>query len=212
MDNQLDTWTNFNNQYWPAHYLINKKGQVVYTHLGEGQYQETENNIRTLLGLGNKHVSEVGDIDFNQAQTPETYLGYARMQAFGSPETIAFDHMQHYTFPAFLPANHWALSGQCSVQGQRIVSEEAHAKLELNFTAKHVYLVLGNSTEVPIIISLKLNGKAIERSSAKDVRGGRVSVEGHRLYELIDQNAITNGLLEIEILQPGLEAYAFTFG
>ena len=212
LDNNLDTWTNFNNQYWPAHYLINQSGQVVYTHFGEGEYQTTENAIRKLLGLNVSVANKANPSALQSSQTPETYLGYERARAFSSPEDIAVNTSLAYTLPSFIPANHWALSGLWSIQNQRIVAQQAGAKLALNFTAKHVYLVLGNSTAKPINLTLTLNGKAIKESMAKDAPNGIVKVQEHRLYELVNQKEASNSLLEITVAQPGLEAYAFTFG
>jgi hypothetical protein len=212
MDNNLDTWTNFNNQYWPAHYLVDKNGYVVYTKFGEGEYQETENNIRFLLGLNNITNETNQTINFNYNQTPETYLGYERTTTFYSPENIVRDINTEYTLPKFLPANSWALSGQWLIEGQRIVSKGINTKLQLNFTAQHVYLVLGNSSNTPINITLKLNNDQVGTKAGQDAPDGIVKVHEYRLYELINQGKSTHGLLEIVIPTPGLEAYAFTFG
>jgi cytochrome c biogenesis protein CcdA/thiol-disulfide isomerase/thioredoxin len=212
MDNNLDTWTNFNNQYWPAHYLIDKDGEVVYTHFGEGQYEETENNIRVLLGLNRSNINEEPLADFSINQTPETYLGYERTESFGSPEGIEQDTDKIYSLPSFLPTNNWALSGKWLIQAQHIVSEEANTKLAFNFTAKHVYLVLGSTEKKSIKLAIKLNGYAIKTAAGKDVKNGVVTVQEHRLYELVNQEKSANGLLEIDVSQQGLEAYAFTFG
>src|SRR6185437_9839588 len=133
MDNNLDTWTNYNNSYWPAHYLINKDGNVVYTSFGEGEYDVTENNIRVLLGLDRSIASSADTPSFDPGQTPETYLGYQRSENFDGAQNIVTDTIQTYSLPGVLPANHWALSGRWLIQGQRIVSQEAHTRLQLNF-------------------------------------------------------------------------------
>lgn len=212
MDNNLDTWTNYNNRYWPAHYLINKEGNVVYTSFGEGEYDITENNIRVLLGLERGTASSADAQGFDPGQTPETYLGYQRADNFGGVQNIVPDTIQAYTLPGVLPANHWALSGRWLIQGQRIVSQEMHARLQFNFTARHVYLVLGNPSGKPINLTIKLNGKPIGGAAGKDAPGGMVTIDGHRLYELINQDKVAKGLLDIDVSAPGLEAYAFTFG
>lgn len=212
LDNQLDTWTNFNNHYWPAHYLINQAGQVAATHKGEGDYLETEKAIRQLLGLNTK-LPTTKETPLAQARTPETYLGYERGRAFQGLDRTTFNRPTLYTLPRLIAANHWALSGRWSMQRQRIVSEEAGGQLALNFTAKHVYLVLGNATDAPIHLALTLDGEAIKASRAMDAPEGSVTVEpGYRLYELVNQPASAKRLLTITTLQPGLEAYAFTFG
>lgn len=213
MDNNLDTWTNYSNQYWPAHYLINKDGMVVYTSFGEGKYDETENNIRVLLGLAAKpdSFSDTSTYSFNQ--TPETYLGYQRSAAFASNENITRDKLVNYTVPDFLTANNWALQGNWQINGQNIITGNKLAKLQLNFTARDVFLVLGTTANKPITAKIKLNGKLVSAKNAgKDVNNGSLTVTGHRLYHLISQGKVQNGLLEIDITDPGLEAYAFTFG
>lgn len=214
MDNNLDTWTNYDNKYWPAHYLINKDGNVVYTSFGEGDYALTENNIRVLLGLNrDNNGTNNTTSSFDPNQTPETYLGYQRAASFASPQSITKDTPSNYTFPISLPVNNWALNGTWLINGQKIVSSTANTKLELNFTAQHVYLVLGNSNKSSIKLKLKLNGNPINAADCGiDAPNGIVNVTNHRLYELINQGNIKNSKLEIEIPTAGLEAYAFTFG
>lgn len=200
VDNNLDTWTAFQNQYWPAHYLINQKGEVVYTHFGEGNYAQTENNIRHLLGLNAINGAEEIKT-FTRGQTPEIYLGYSRAENFASPEKPAGD-IGNFSVPKFLPADHWALSGKWKIEAERITALEKNAKLQLNFTAGRVFLVMGTATKKPINISLTLNGKAYKT----------LTVYEHTLYELVGQSALKNSLLEITAQDIGLEAYAFTFG
>jgi cytochrome c biogenesis protein CcdA/thiol-disulfide isomerase/thioredoxin len=212
-DNRLSTWVNFNNRYWPAHYLIDRQGQVVYTHFGEGKYSVTENNIRYLLGLKEKgETIQVEGPTFALGQTPETYLGYARADSFGGKDRVAFDAPRNYRFPAFLPIDAWALGGTWKVERERIVSVEKGAALRLNFKARKVFLVLGTASGKPVRVSLKLNGEAVGNNAGKDAPAGVVSVDRNTLYELIDQKTPKNSLLEIETDVPGLEAYAFTFG
>lgn len=211
MDNNLDTWTNYNNKYWPAHYLIDKNGSVVYTSFGEGEYDVTENNIRILLGL-DRTIIDTNTPNYNPEQTPETYLGYQRATSFASPETIIPDTVQVYTLPGIITTNNWALSGSWLMEGQRIVTNSSNTKLQLNFTAQYVYLVLGNSSNKPIKLNIKLNGQPIGNNAGKDAPNGIVTVDKHRLYELIHQPKTANGLLEIDGEESGLEAYAFTFG
>jgi cytochrome c biogenesis protein CcdA/thiol-disulfide isomerase/thioredoxin len=212
-DNRLSTWLNFRNRYWPAHYLIDKQGQVVYTHFGEGEYDVTENNIRYLLGLKEKgETIKVEGPAFALGQTPETYLGYARADSFGGRETVVHDAQGGYRFPPFLHEHQWALSGKWSVERERIVSGEKGAGLRLAFKARKVFLVLGTATGRPVHVSLKLNGEAAGINAGKDAPAGVVTVDRNTLYELIDQKTPKSGLLEIETDAPGLEAYAFTFG
>jgi cytochrome c biogenesis protein CcdA/thiol-disulfide isomerase/thioredoxin len=212
LDSNLDTWSNFNNRFWPAHYLIDRTGQVVYTHFGEGDYDVTENNIRYLLGLKGQAAPVAAVNEFSPDQTPETYLGYARAHSFASPENPKLDGERSYSLPAKLAQNEWALRGNWKIQSEKIIAEEKHAALRLNFKARKVFLVLGTASGKPLQASIKLNGVAAGGNAGKDAPQGTVTVERNTLYELIDQQAMKSGLLEIETNAPGLEAYAFTFG
>ena len=211
LDNQLDTWTNFKNRYWPAHYLIDKDGKVVYTHFGEGEYNVTENNIRFLLGLDKIASSPSETAASSRGQTPETYLGNNRASHFSSPEKIG-DDMQTYSLPESLPVDHWALSGKWRIEGERIVAQEAGAKLRFHFNAGKVFLVLGTPEGQSVEATITLNGEAPANASGKDAQGGKLTIDRHTLYELIDQPTARDGMLEITAQTPGLEAYAFTFG
>ena len=211
LDNKLDTWTAFKNQYWPAHYLIDQNGKVVYTHFGEGNYSETENNIRYLLGL-DKAAAETEVKVTSDNQTAETYLGYGRAENFASAEPVTKDSVQNYSLPQSLPADHWALQGQWKIESERIVAASAAASLQLNFTAKKVFLVLGTPSDHPVKITLHLNGQPIGNATGKDAPNGTLTVNSQTLYELVDQDSAQSGVLDITADAPGLEAYAFTFG
>ncbi|HVT63357.1 MAG TPA: cytochrome c biogenesis protein DipZ [Legionellaceae bacterium] len=188
LDNHLDTWTNFNNLYWPAHYLIDRTGRVVYTHFGEGAYGITEHNIRFLLGL-NKRTFKPDTVMNSIGQTPETYLGQARATRFSKNVNE-------------LPLHHWTLLGKWRVEDQRIIAEEPGAKLRLHFKAGKVFLVMGVSKGQPITVCVKLNGEPIRQ----------LTIEQHQLYELPNQQDVKQGVLELISETSGLEAYAFTFG
>ena len=201
LDNHLSTWTNFANRYWPAHYLINKEGKVVYTHFGEGKYDVTENNIRYLLGLNEKAEQPVSGAQ-SAPLTPETYLGYARAARFagegGAPaigETV-------YRLPTDLPADSWALGGRWKADGEKITTAESGTKLCLHFNARKVFLVMGSVSSQPIRVKIVLNG----------AQAGSVTVGGSSLYQLVDQQESKEGILELTPEAEGLEVYAFTFG
>lgn len=213
MDNDMATWNNYNNEYWPAHYLIDRRGRVVYTHFGEGDYAVTENNIRSLLGLNGDATPLLAEAPtFMFGETPETYLGYAWADSFGGAGGVRTDVAATYRFPPELPADEWALNGKWTVTAEKIVAMEAGAALSLNFNARRVFLVLGTATGKPITVRLKLNGKAVGGNAGRDAPGGVVEVKRNTLYELINQRRPGNGLIEIKTDAPGLEAYAFTFG
>lgn len=212
-DNNFDTWDKFSNRYWPAHYLIDRDGQVVYTHFGEGEYDVTENNIRYLLGLkGKAEESKPTEPGRANDQTPETYLGYQRASTFVGNVKVKGDVIESFRFPDTLPRNDWALSGKWTVESERIVTAAKGAALRLNFKSSKVFLVLGSRSGRPIHVTVRLNGQPVGSDAGKDVADGGITVDRNTLYELIDQKAPKEGLLEIESDAPGLEAYAFTFG
>jgi thiol-disulfide isomerase/thioredoxin len=193
VDNKLFTWDAFHNRYWPAQYLINKEGEVVYTHFGEGDDDITEHNIRTLLGLAGQPMPIASEqaSESHDDQTPETYLGDSRAERFSkmAPESG-------------LPLNHWSRTGKWTSDAQRIISMSADDALMIHFNAQKVFLVMGSSTGKPLKVSLRLNGKSLND----------ITVDKHTLYQLLDLNKFQSGMLEIKANAAGLECYAFTFG
>ena len=176
LDNKLGTWSNFRNQYWPAHYLIDENGQVVYTHFGEGNYNKTEHNIRYLLGLDDQADNTVKPAAaFSSDQSPETYVGYERGERYaGTPEWIE-DKAAAYTLPKFLPLNNWALSGNWTVGAEKITASDKGGSLQMNFKAKKLFLVLGTATGKPIHATIHLNGEAVgTNNSGQDVKDGLI--------------------------------------
>ncbi len=193
-DNRYRTWDAYSNQYWPAEYLIDRTGGVRHVHFGEGSYGETEDAIRTLLGVsgGMTHVADSTPTEFT---TPESYLGYNRLDRYaGSP--IAKGRFASYTLPRRLPQNDLAYGGRWLVEGERIVAGPG-ARLRLHFRAKNIYLVLGGRGRVDVSIA----GKAAPS----------VTVDSYRLYTLRSSNELAGALLDLRFT-PGVQAYAFTFG
>lgn len=214
LDNQFITWQNFKNSYWPAHYLIDKKGNVVYTHLGEGDYDVTENNIQYLLGLVEPRVSTpVDEEGAGFFETPETYLGYARADHFAQRESLVKDSVAQYTFPAKLSQDAWALQGRWKIMSEGILAEQANAAIKIYFHAHKVYIVMGSTTGQPIQVKLLFNNKAIAVSEqGEDVVNSNIKVTNQTLYKAVALSNADNGELEVISSAPGLELYTFTFG
>lgn len=212
VDNQFVTWRHFENHFWPAHYLINKKGNIVYEHFGEGAYDVTENNIRFLLDMDSisMPIMPVNE-QFEYSQTPETYLGYARADNSISP-VLFNDKVANYIFPKQLDTNAWALQGFWQVLPDKIVSEKSGAALKIHFKARNVFIVMGRNSLKPVKVKLLLNGKALNLDRGKDVNDSFVIVDKHRIYELIALNEFASGFLEVISNEPGLEVYTLTFG
>jgi thiol-disulfide isomerase/thioredoxin len=187
LDNDMATWKSFNNKYWPAHYLIDREGRVVYTHFGEGKYDVTEHNISVLLGQGVPDVAPHAEVT-TAAQTPETYLGFGRAakEWMGKPD--------------MLPLHHWQATGKWSKAPEYIESGGAGDTLTLHFAAKKVFLVL-TPTQGPVEIDVAVTG----------AQNSRMTVDEARLYTLAELPAFTEGTLTLTAQGAGLQAYAFTF-
>lgn len=198
-DNDHTLWNRFNNMYWPAHYLINKNGQIVYTHFGEGNYDVTEKAIRDLLNETGEKAKLNGSVDgYSANQTPETYLGTARAERMLPREPLLTDH--------------WTLQGDWKRTAEYSEASKSDAALKMNFRGGKVFLVLGSETGKPIKAKISFDGKPATDVAGKDVKDGEVTVTDHRLYELIDLKKNGEGMFEISAMQGGLRAFAFTFG
>jgi cytochrome c biogenesis protein CcdA/thiol-disulfide isomerase/thioredoxin len=215
LDNNFATWQSFKNNYWPAHYLIDKTGNVVYQHFGEGEYDATENNIRFLLGL-NKITDDTATREsgrnFLQSQTPETYLGFSRSANYAGPESLGKNVVSEYHYPSVLQENDWALKGLWHVNSDKIVATSPHSSLKIHFRASNVYIVMGSTNGRTIPVKISLNGEAVINEKGRDVVDSSINVSQHRLYAVITLKNNDNGILEITTTEPGLEIYTFTFG
>jgi cytochrome c biogenesis protein CcdA/thiol-disulfide isomerase/thioredoxin len=197
LDNDFKTWQAYANEYWPAEYLIDRTGRIRHTHFGEGEYETTESVIRKLLG---ERVSTprtaVADATPDEITTPESYLGYARLDRFASGKVV-FDREATYRFPAKLRRDSVALSGRWRIDPARIVAGTG-ARLRLHFHARDVYLVLGGVGQVEALV----DGKALDT----------LHVSGNpRLYTIASYPRLEDGILELRFA-PRVEGYAFTFG
>ena len=158
-DNNYATWDAYGNQYWPAEFLIDKTGHIRHTDFGEGGYGQTEQLIRQLLGAKGHMAPAVPDLTPTDLTTPESYLGYERLARYTGSLPVKRNKLATYTFPKIVGQNDLAYSGQWNVQSQRIVAG-ADARLRLNFTGMHVYLVLGGHGTVQKLIDGKPAGIA----------------------------------------------------
>lgn len=214
-DNDFNTWRAYNNEYWPAHYVFDAKGQIRDTHFGEGKYEETEQLIRQLLKEAGKSVTQdttnVQDTSPKVAQTPESYLGSSRIARFASPESL-IGGVQSFTAPANLDLHTMAYSGKFDVQPE-YVSTFAGSKLTLHFTGDQVYLVMSPKTPADKVKVL-LDGKPVPASVAgDDVKDGMIKFDMERLYRLINLHEKPGDhILELQFGTDGTKAFAFTFG
>jgi cytochrome c biogenesis protein CcdA/thiol-disulfide isomerase/thioredoxin len=213
LDPDYGTWNAWGNRYWPAEYLIDRDGNVRAYKFGEGRYDETENDVRALLGDTGARAREVADTAprAHAPLTPESYLGYSRLERFDSTPPVRPDRPQRYTAPDRLPTDHIGYSGTATI-GAEDIEAGAGFTIDLTFRARRVFLVLGGDGK-PLAGQVLLDGRPIpaNRAGADVGRNGRLVVTDHRLYSLADLGAAGSGRITIR-LAPGTHAYAFTFG
>jgi cytochrome c biogenesis protein CcdA/thiol-disulfide isomerase/thioredoxin len=226
IDSNYKIWQAFHNEYWPAHYFIDGKGRIRHHHFGEGEYDESERVIQELLkengakSLANGTINVIATgaeaaPDSRNAGSPETYVGYKRAQHFASAQLFAQDTRMAYTPQPRLTLNQWALGGSWTVGPESAVLDSAPGKLVFRFHARDLHLVLGpTKAGKPIRFKVTLDGTAPGDDHGSDTdAAGAGNVQGHRLYQLIRQKgAVEDRTFEIEFLDPGVQAFAFTFG
>jgi cytochrome c biogenesis protein CcdA/thiol-disulfide isomerase/thioredoxin len=226
IDSDYKIWETFNNQYWPAHYFIDGKGRIRAHHFGEGNYDESERVIQELLkengatslAAGVLNVSGSGAeaaSDSRNVGSPETYVGYKRSSNFASAEPIAKDSRKTYSPQPRLSLNQWALGGSWKLGEESAVLQSVPGKIVFRFHARDLHLVLGPAKNgKPIRFIVKLDGTPPGDDHGADTdASGAGTVQGNRLYQLIRQKgAVEDRTFEIDFLDPGVEAFAFTFG
>jgi cytochrome c biogenesis protein CcdA/thiol-disulfide isomerase/thioredoxin len=226
VDSNYAIWKAFHNQYWPAHYFIDANGIIRYHHFGEGKYDESEEVIQQLLREKNSGLKTGGFVqvnasgsqaapDFNDVASPETYIGYARQQNYASPEKIRQDGPQIYSAPSRLTVNQWGLAGNWNVSDEHATLVAAPGKVIFRFHARDLHLVLGpGQNGKPVRFRVRIDGAAPaeDHGGDTDAQGAGV-VKEYRLYQLIRQKGkAEDRTFEIEFLDPGAQAFAFTFG
>jgi cytochrome c biogenesis protein CcdA/thiol-disulfide isomerase/thioredoxin len=226
IDSNYKIWQAFHNEYWPAHYFIDGKGRIRHHHFGEGEYDESERVIQELLKENGVKSLADGTInvtasgaeaapDLPDTRSPETYIGYKRAEHFASAQLFAQDARMPYTPQPRLTLNQWALGGTWKVGPESAVLDSAPGKIVFRFHARDLHLVLGPTKNgKPIRFTVTLDGTAPGDDHGSDTdASGAGTVQGHRLYQLIRQKgAVEDRTFEIEFLDPGVQAFAFTFG
>ncbi len=225
LDNDFTIWRMFDNIYGPAHYFIDAQGIIRHHHFGEGNYAESEKVIQQLLEeAGHKDVggglvqASAGGIEMAADKandvTPETYVNYSRGERFSSPEET-HDAPHLFTTPATLEANHWGLAGTWTIGEEHSTLGAADGKIVYRFHARDLHLVLGPDADgKPVRFRVTLDDKAPGADHGVDTDAdGMGTVTGQRLYQLIRQNGkVEDRTFAIEFLDPGVQAFAFTFG
>jgi cytochrome c biogenesis protein CcdA/thiol-disulfide isomerase/thioredoxin len=226
IDNDYKVWRAFNNEYWPAHYFADAQGRIRYHHFGEGDYAESERVIQQLLreagavkvadGLIDADATGVQLApDMSEVQSPETYVGFQRAEHFVPETGLVPDKVAAYSPPAELALNDWSLDGKWNVGSERATSSAPASRIVYRFHARDLHLVLGPGADgKPVRFKVLIDGKAPGDAHGTDVApDGSGSVNSQRLYQLVRQSGgVTDRTFSIEFLDPGVSAYAFTFG
>ncbi|MEM5343539.1 cytochrome c biogenesis protein DipZ [Paraburkholderia azotifigens] len=228
IDNNYAIWRAFGNQYWPAHYFVDAQGRIRHHHFGEGEYEQSEKVIQQLLAeAGHPEAARVATgleqhakgveaaADGNDMMSPETYIGYTRAENFMSPGGEAPNRVHAYTAPSSPDVNDWGLAGTWKVGAEHATLAAPDGRIVYRFHARDLHLVLGpGAGGKPVHFRVTIDGAA-----PGDARGTDVSADGtgvvteQRLYQLVRQTGnVTDHTFAIEFLDPGVEAYAFTFG
>jgi thiol-disulfide isomerase/thioredoxin/sulfite exporter TauE/SafE len=202
LDNNYTTWNAYDNEYWPAEYLIDATGHVRHVDFGEGDYSQTESFIRQLLVTADPKVvlprpTEVANRTPEEQTTPETYLGYSHGTEDLVNQTVQEDTMSDYQATSSLPEDGYAYGGNWSIGGESSTAGPG-AEITLDFQGEDVYLVLGGSGTV---------GISVNGHHTRTITVGGIP----RLYQLIGSSSPEQGLLTLNV-SPGVAAYDFTFG
>ena len=226
IDNDYSIWRAFENQYWPALYLVDPRGRIRHRQFGEGEYPASERAIQRLLKEAG--VSSVGDdvvpvdgsgfeapADWMNLKSPDTYVGYARAENFGSPDGARRDQPRTYRAAPRLTLNQWSLAGEWTIGRQATVLNKPPGQILLRFHARDVHLVMGPSRPGdPVRFRVSIDGQPPGAAHGLDVDdGGNGTAREQRLYQLVRQpTSIVDRQFVIEFLDAGAEAFAFTFG
>jgi len=229
VDNDYAVWEAFNNRYWPALYFADAQGRIRHHQFGEGDYEESERIIQQLLaeaGIGGV-ARDLVTIDASNARGPEvaadwehlasgeTYVGYARAENFVPPGGAIPDERRIYTVPEHLSRNEWGLAGDWTIGQGAAVSGSAGGRIVYRFHARDLHLVMGPAARgTPVRFHVRIDGQAPGPAHGTDIddQGNGTAAE-QRLYQLIRQpGPIADRQFQIEFLDAGVEAFAFTFG
>jgi thiol-disulfide isomerase/thioredoxin len=226
IDSKFAIWRAFDNQYWPALYLADAQGHIRYHNFGEGDYEQTERTLQDLLkraGAGGLD-SQLASVDATGAEVAadwpdlksgETYVGYERTENFASRSGLVFDKNHNYVAPERLQRNEWALADNWTAHRDAVELNAAGGRIVYQFHARDLHLVMGPSVPGKSVrFRVFIDGQAPGRSHGADTdEQGNGVVDEPRMFQLIRQpKPIADRKFEIEFLDPGLEAFSFTFG
>jgi Thioredoxin like C-terminal domain/AhpC/TSA family len=226
IDNDYTIWDAFANRYWPTLYFVDAQGRIRHHYFGEGAYEQSERIIQQLLreAGANEAGPELATVDargaevaadWDNLESPEGYLGFARTANFASPGGVLRNTSRVYDAPAQLRRNNWALTGNWTFQSEAVVPNQANGRIAYQFHARDLHLVMGPTTPgTSVGFRVMIDGLPPGAAHGVDVDDhGYGTVDEERLYQLIRQPLpIDTRRFEIEFSDPGVAAYAFTFG
>jgi hypothetical protein len=221
IDNDYTIWRAFDNHYWPALYVIDAKGKIRYHQFGEGEYEQSETVIQKLLSNASRGLVKVDptgievQADWQNLKSPENYVGHDRTENFVAPGGTSVGKPRAYTVPQRLNLNQWALSGDWTVGKGAIKLNQPNGRIAYRFHARDLHLVMGPAAGVTSVrFRVLIDGQPATTVHGADVDDrGNGTITDQRLYQLIRQPMpITDRQFDIEFLDPGAEAFAFTFG
>jgi len=226
IDSEHVIWRAFNNQHWPALYFIDAQGRIRHHYFGEGAYEQSEMIIQMLLAEAGADMRDREPVmvkgegieaaaDWRNLKSAENYVGYAQTRNFASPGGAALDKPHTYRPPASLDGNEWALAGDWTVKSEAIALNKPNGAIIYRFHGRDVNLVMGPAAPgTTVRFRVRIDGQPPGAAHGVDVdEQGNGTVSQQRLYQLIRQpGPITYRQFEIEFLDPGAEAFCFTFG
>jgi thiol-disulfide isomerase/thioredoxin len=226
VDNNFRIWRAFRNNYWPAYYFIDAEGRVRHHHFGEGDYEGSERVIQELLAEAGSRKADNGLVtpnaqgaeappDLARIRSGETYVGYMKASNFRSRERVSADEAQDYT-TGQLRLNEWSLAGNWTVGAEQVALNHAEGTISYKFRARDLHLVLGAGRDgKPVRFQVTIDGAppgAANQGADVDADGNGTVLET-RLYQLVRQSGdVRERTFEIRFLDPGVEAFVFTFG
>jgi Thioredoxin like C-terminal domain/AhpC/TSA family len=225
IDNDYSIWRAFDNQYWPAVYLVDARGRVRQHYFGEGDYDQAEIAIQRLLAEAGTSIGggavpvDAGGVeaaaDWGNLKSPENYVGYERTERFASRGGGQLDRRRVYAAPSRLTLNQWALSGDWTMGKQATVLHTPNGRIVYRFHARDVHLVMAPPPQGGAVrFRVSIDGQPPGPAHGLDLDdGGNGTVVEPRLYQMIRQpQPIVDRQFEITFLDAGVETYAFTFG
>jgi len=221
LDNNYATWRAYANRYWPRKYLIDIDGYIVYDHIGEGAYEETEQVIARLLKERADHLGENVTIEQSSVQvtamapsvgvsSPEVYFGSTRNELLGNGRS-AVTGEQVLTTPSVINLNELLLDGTWNIQPEYAMNTSRRATITFKYKAKDVFMVA--AAELPATVTVRRDGELVVVAAGGDVdQASQVVIDQEQLYHLVAEGEVGEHTLELIIQEPGLQAFTFTFG